>query len=320
MLNDDLSRRPGRGRRRRGNLAAALILTAVAWAGWSSGRAPVVAGDPVTTSAPSASTAIERGCPTNRYARRAKVLDVALAEATPAGVDIAVAVADHRSGHTYELSADVPFETASIVKVQILAALLLSWREDGHGLSARQQELATVMIRNSDNDAADALWGTIGAAAGLAATNPVFGLASTTPATGSWGLTTTTAADQVALLDAIADPAGPLGTDSPVVLDLMATVADDQRWGVSAAARDGEGVQLKNGWMSRSNAGGTWTVNTIGRVTGPDVDLTVAILSRRHANLATGIALVERIAALARATLDPPATTGCRAGTPPSRP
>jgi len=157
------------------------------------------------------------------------------------------------------------------------------------------------MITQSDNDAASTLWAEIGDADGLSAANRVFGLTSTDPGDdGYWGLTTTTAADQVRLLDAIANPSGPLGSASATLLTLMGQVVSDQDWGVSAAARTGEKTILKNGWLSLDSDDGLWEVNSIGRITGNGTDVTIAILSDGSSDLDDGIALVEQIAAITR--------------------
>ena len=125
------------------------------------------------------------------------------------GVDFAVTVVDHISGTTFTFNGDATFETASVVKVEILAALLL--QNDGT-LNASQKQLADIMIRQSDNDAASALWRQIGDVQGLAEASSVLGLTDTVPGTGGWwSLTTTTVADQARLVDSIVAPNGPLG-------------------------------------------------------------------------------------------------------------
>jgi hypothetical protein len=160
------------------------------------------------------------------------------------------------------------------------------------------------MITSSDNDAASALWSDIGDAAGLGAANRVFGLTATDPGDdGNWGLTTTTATDQVRLLDAIANPSGPLGSANSTLLDLMGEVVADQDWGVSAAARTGETTILKNGWLSMDSDDGLWEVNSVGRITGGGTDITIAVLSRGNADLDGGIALVETLAQMTRSQL-----------------
>jgi hypothetical protein len=218
--------------------------------------------------------------------------------------DFAVAVLDHQTGVSYRFRADEAFETASVVKVEILVALLLQARGDDRLLTADETKLATAMIRQSDNDAATALWSKIGGASGLSDANHALGLTSTVPgADGWWGWTRTTASDQVRLLDVIADPAGPLGDSGQVILELMGSVADDQDWGISAASGRGESTALKNGWMTRANQGGRWTVNSVGRITGSDTDVTLVVMTRGHATLSQGIAYVERIAKLTRTHL-----------------
>lgn len=217
-------------------------------------------------------------------------------------IDFGVAVVEHQLGVTYQREADVPLVTASVVKVEILAALLVQLRAQGRELTESQRRLAAAMIQSSDNSAADNLWRTIGSGPGLAEANAVFGLTATVPGPSFWwGATKTTAADQVALLEAINDPAGPLGASNALVLDLMATVVADQAWGVSAAAHPGETVRLKNGWVSLQSG---WTVNSVGRITGPDVDLTIAVISGGHANMTRGIEFVEEAARTVRAALD----------------
>jgi len=82
------------------------------------------------------------------------------------GVDFAVTVVDHTSGTTFTFKTAIRHSRPQAwLKVEILAALLL--QNDGT-LTASQKQLADVMIRQSDNDAASALWGQIGDVNGLA--------------------------------------------------------------------------------------------------------------------------------------------------------
>jgi len=215
---------------------------------------------------------------------------------------VAVSAVAHRTGRSYSYQGNLPFQTASVVKVQIVAALLLQAQRAGRGLTGAERALAEAMITASDNAAGSALWRAVGDVAGMADADARLGLADTRPgADGWWGLTMTTADDQARLLTAIADPGGPLRHElSAYVLDLMARVAPDQAWGVSAAAAAGEPVAVKNGWMPRDDQGGRWTVNSVGRVG----EVTLAVLSEGHANLRAGIDVVEEIARNVRAHLD----------------
>ncbi|GAA3122071.1 hypothetical protein GCM10020254_81770 [Streptomyces goshikiensis] len=152
---------------------------------------------------------------------------------------------------------DHEFDTASIVKVAILAALLLQVADDGRALTAQERWQATVMIENSDNTAADALWNAIGGAKGLAKANTRLGLTETVPGDGPyWGLTQTTPDDQLRLLQAVFGEDSALPADARSYLQgLMGSIAADQDWGVSAAADDPESARLKNGWLARSGSG-----------------------------------------------------------------
>jgi beta-lactamase class A len=188
------------------------------------------------------------------------------------------------------------FRTASIVKVDILAALLLA----DDTLSSTQRALATDMITVSDNAAASRLFRTVGRVSGLNRANASFGMKET-KVNSAWGLTTTTAADQVRLLRSVTAADGPLsGAAGKLLLGLMSKVVQEQRWGVPAAAPAGaSGVWVKNGWLPVSADDGLWVVNSIGRITEDGHDWLMAVLSDRHTTRQKGIDLVEQAATTA---------------------
>lgn len=229
--------------------------------------------------------------------QREAALTDRLARIDGGSVDLAVAVLDRRTGSAYSYAATKQFRTASIVKVDILATLLLQANRAGRSLTSAEKSLAATMIKSSDNDAASALWRRTG---GISATMSTFGLTSTRQGSdGDWGETMTTAEDQLRLLAHLADPAGAVPGGS-YVLDLMSAVVSDQDWGVSAAAHAGERTALKNGWYPVS---GGWILNSVGRITDADSDLLIVVLSRGHSSYATGIRTVEQVAALVRETV-----------------
>ncbi|MFR9723008.1 serine hydrolase [Streptomyces sp. MS19] len=243
--------------------------------------------------------------------RLAREIAPMLAEGPAAGTRLSVAVRALGSGRSAVFGGD-HFDTASIAKVDILAALLLLAQDEGRELTAAEQARAEVMIRESDNAAADELWATIGGADGLDAANRRLGLSETAGGPGGhWGLTQTTSRDQLALLAAV------YGMDSPLapasrryVQGLMDSVADGQRWGVSAAA-DGAEFQLKNGWLPRTRTG-LWDINSIGRVTAGGERYLIAVVSDGHASREAGIAAVEDAAeaAVRALTVGTPRRTG----------
>ncbi|MGW1162510.1 serine hydrolase [Streptomyces sp. NPDC002513] len=194
---------------------------------------------------------------------------------------------------------DTPYDTASIVKVDILATVLLQAQDAGRKPTAQQLTHAEAMIRHSDNDSATALWREIGGAPGLEAANKRLGLAATKGGPGLlWGLTRTTARDQILLLRAVFDTAPVRNTGSlalreesrEYVRTLMTRIDGDQAWGVSAATTSG--WALKNGWLQRT-ATGLWDINSIGRITVNGHHYLVAVLSEGSPSMQDGVALVE---------------------------
>ncbi|MDX3228494.1 serine hydrolase [Streptomyces sp. ME19-01-6] len=233
-------------------------------------------------------------------------MEQALADALNAvsdGTDarFSAAVLDTGSAASAVYGGDA-YDTASIVKVDILAALLLQAQDAGRRLTAQERSYATVMIQESDNDAATALWPEIGGEEGLDAANQRLGLTETHGGrSGEWGLTQTTAADQLRLLREVfatgaADGRAVLSEPSRAyVQQLMGRIVADQAWGVSAAADGATRTWLKNGWMPRS-ATGLWVINSIGRVTAGGRTYLVSVLSGGHKDKDSGVALVETAA------------------------
>ncbi|MFE2510412.1 serine hydrolase [Streptomyces naganishii] len=212
------------------------------------------------------------------------------------GAAVSVAVLDLDSGSSAVYGTGA-FDTASIVKVDILAALLLQAQDAGRRLTTQERAYATAMIENSDNDSASALWRSIGRAEGLDAANRRLGLTETSGGEGTlWGLTQTTAADQLTLLTQVfGDGSSELSKASrTLVQDLMGRIAEGQDWGVSAAA-DGSAWALKNGWLPRGTTG-LWDVNSIGRVRSGGTGYLVAVLSNGNTTKEEGITLVETAA------------------------
>lgn len=240
----------------------------------------------------------------------AEAVDAAVAGAVQgAAGNLTIGVLDLATGRSTVAGDDHSYVTASIVKVDILATLLLQAQDDGQELDATQRQQAEAMIQASDNAAADALWTAIGGHDALATANRAFGLTATVPGQGGqWGLTTTTASDQLTLLQAVFGGSSPLTAASRDYLrELMGNVVDGQDWGVSAAATGSTGAaeaKLKNGWLPRSDTG-LWVINSIGQVPVDGRSVLVAALSDDQPDKATGIAVVEKAAkAATRALID----------------
>ncbi|MFD5144390.1 serine hydrolase [Streptomyces sp. NPDC058401] len=220
----------------------------------------------------------------------------------------ALAVEDLTSGRAaaYGPSTET-FVSASIIKVDILATLLLRTQDRGGSLTPDQRRLASAMIRVSDNDATQELWTAIGRRQGLDAANARLGF---TPAHAGqqvpWGLTRTTAGDQITLLKAVFTEHSPLTAASRTYMrTLMADIAADQNWGVGAARAPGTPPVLKNGWLPVGTPA-RWAVNSIGLVEHEGHTLLLAVLTDGQPTREAGTALIERAATTAVGALTPP--------------
>jgi len=207
--------------------------------------------------------------------------------------NVSIAFFDPSSGRMLSAGDDHEYVTASIVKVDILATLLLRAQDERRSLTADEKAKASVMIRVSDNAATWALWDAIDKADGLSAANARLGLIETVATPVSWGLTRTTPADQLRLLHAVTSTESVLDAESRAyLLELMNSVRSDQTWGVSVAADRGTSTALKNGWLPR-DATGLWVVNSMGRVVYEGRTLLVAVLSDDQTSMRAGITQIE---------------------------
>jgi hypothetical protein len=220
------------------------------------------------------------------------------------------AVYDVRTGQTWTLGDGRPQATGSIVKVDILQALLA---RRPLGLPAADQALARSMIENSSNAAATTLWNQVGRAAGLRSYNASVGLQQTTPSTclacagfawPGWGLTTTTPTDQLLLLHEFVN--GPLlsPADRSYAVSLMENVEPDQRWGVSGGVPSGVRVALKNAWVPLTTADTDWQINSEGWISGDGRDYLIAVLTTGNPDEQYGIDTINTLSAMLWTALD----------------
>jgi hypothetical protein len=117
------------------------------------------------------------------------------------------------------------------------------------------------------------------------------------PSLPAWGLTTTTAADEVKLVREFAYPNSVLNsTFRNYALNLMEHVEADQDWGVSDRLAPGAFVALKNGWLPLNVASSSdWQVDSIGWVHGNGRDYVLAVLTKGNASEQAGIETISHI-------------------------
>jgi beta-lactamase class A len=228
---------------------------------------------------------------------------------------VAVWVDDPGLAVTCSLSGSAHFDSASIVKVTILGAVLRKALDQHRYLTSTETTLLRAMITRSDNNAASALWAKLGHSylqhflnlAGMKQT--VLG------PDGYWGLTQVTAHDEMLLLRLLLTSNRVLSSNSRAyALGLMAQVISSQRWGVPAGAPRSVTVHVKNGWLPRATHG--WRINSIGGFTWPKGWYSIVVLSMDNPTMSYGITTVEDIARVIHRDLNPPVHTAI----PPSAP
>ena len=210
---------------------------------------------------------------------------------------VGLAADDDDLGLSCRFHAAWHFYAASVIKVTILSALLLKEGGPGH-LTAAQRNLAVLMITQSDNNAATALWNEVG----LGGMRRFLYQAkmSHTILSDAWGLTQITAQDELTQLHLLTSRGRVLSAASrSYVLGLMARVIPSQRWGVPAGAPSDVTVHVKNGWLPYPGSG-DWHINSIGAFTGRGINYQIAILTgptaSRGQGEAYGIETVEEAA------------------------
>jgi uncharacterized protein YerC len=221
---------------------------------------------------------------------------VAEIAALAAGRPVTAHVHDHRTDCTYELHAGSALTTASVIKAQVLAGVLLQAQDRGVAVSAADRARIELMMHYSHNSPPTSeLYVSLGGAAGMETLDERFGLAGTEH-TAHYGATVSTAADRTRLVEQLLIGGGPL--DASRVAEAwawMSTVSVAQSWGLSAGLPADHEVALKNGFYPMTGRG--WRLGTTGVVRTPDGGAYAAtILTEGSADEPTGIALVEAVA------------------------
>lgn len=227
--------------------------------------------------------------------------------------DVTAALYDVNSGHTWLFRPGEAQATASIVKVDVMATLLAQANESDQPVSAEDQSLLTSMIELSDNDAATTLWEAVGGPSAIESFNARAGLTQTTPSPclscanfpwPGWGLTTTTASDQVTLLRYLIGP-NPLLSDQQrnEAIGLMENVTPSERWGVTGGVPSGVTVALKNGWVPLPDS--LWQINSIGWIDGDGRNYLLAILSDGNPTESYGITTIDKVSSLVWVSMVP---------------
>ena len=200
------------------------------------------------------------------------------------------------------------YDSASVVKVTILGALLRKALDRHRYLTSTEAAEAHAMITVSDNNAASALWAELGHRYLQHFLNLAKMKETVLGPGGYWGLTQITAHDEVLLLRLLLHKNRVLDTASRrYALSLMAQVIPSERWGVPAGAPTRLTVHVKNGWLPRATHG--WRIHSIGCFTGRGGGYSIVVLTQNNPSMAYGVSTIEAIARVINRDLNAGATS-----------
>ncbi|OEJ59073.1 hypothetical protein BGM19_14790 [Streptomyces agglomeratus] len=261
---------------------------------------------PVAVAAPAAAVTPTVTCTSAKAGLAAKLTKDITAALRGRKSTTAVSMYDRTTKTTCTLRAAQKYDSASVVKVTVLATLLWDAKKTNRYLTARENTLASAMITKSDNNATSTFWRQLGMTkikGFLAAAK----MTDTVPGTGGyWGLTQITARDEQKLLSLLTAKNTVLSDNSRAyILNLMAKVISSQRWGTPAGAPSTAKIQVKNGWLPRSTHG--WRVHSIGAFTGGRHNYGITVLSHDNPTMNDGVNTIQAVSRAIHKALNPTA-------------
>jgi hypothetical protein len=219
------------------------------------------------------------------------------------GIRVTAAVHDTQTGCWHHLNQGLSLTTASVVKAQVLGAVLLQAQRQGRTITAWERSQIGPMIRLSFNPETSNLYGHVGGVAGMQASDAAFGVRSTSH-TATFGLTRSDAVDRTRVALRLLHGGGGLhqqGRD--LAWAFLSSVHPLQRWGISAGVPAGWTVAQKNGFYPSSGVG--WRVGSSGFVRRDDGDqgYGITVMTEGGGDQATNQRLVEEVSRRAAAHL-----------------
>jgi hypothetical protein len=261
-------------------VAAALLVNGCEAQVWGS--------PPTTENTPQASPPVAPEAPPAQPAASFDGLDArvrqATADAAKTGGNLDTFVMDRTTGQVVSNGANKPFPIASVVKLFIADDLLLQESKGQTQLSAADRKSLEIMLRSSDDSAAQNFWDRSGGNAIIGRVVARYGLTGTTaPYNGHWDVTQSTASDLGRYYDMLLDGTGGLPPDQAnVIVSNLAqstptgTDGYPQRFGIPEGLF-AEQVAVKQGWFCCWNGANQLHVST--GVIGPDRRYVMAISS-----------------------------------------
>ncbi|WP_273732347.1 hypothetical protein [Mycolicibacterium septicum] len=300
-----MRRRPSKLRIANAAGATAVVAMAVVTVGCEArvyGTPPAPAGAPqLTVVVPQGSLAplpeAPPGEPAAAFLGLGDRAQLATENAADVGAEITLLVLDRNTGQLVSNGNGTTIAIASVVKLFIADDLLLQEAKGQTVITPDDREQLDVMLRSSDDSAAEVFWNRSGGSAIVNRVADRYGLGSTRPPNdGRWWNTISTAADLVRYYDMLMNGSGGLPAEQANVI--LANLAQStpnaidgtqpggiypQRFGIPEGLY-AEPVAVKQGWMCC--IGSDWMHLSTG-VIGPDRRFIMVIGSLQPTNAAT---------------------------------
>jgi Beta-lactamase enzyme family len=209
------------------------------------------------------------------------------------GEDAGVQVDDLSRNMIYTYHPGNMFIMASSAKVPLLVSYLTMIESQGRGPNSFEMATMTAMIEQSDNNAAQVIYDTIGYDAGQQSYMRSWGITDYSPNSNGWGWGEWSPSDMAHLLSLLQTGKVLNSSDRALAFNLMESIESDQRFGVGDTAPSHATVAMKDGWVTGPD--GSWFVNTSGIVTVGSETYIITVYTGEQNSFGSGQDIVNHV-------------------------
>jgi beta-lactamase class A len=197
-------------------------------------------------------------------------------------------------GVAYQFNGDKASPLMSVAKIPIMLTLMDKAIDEKRELTPYENALLGKMIRQSDNNAADAIWSIIGASTGMNRFLESVGLPALVSHEERWGETLASPMHTSMLVGMLID--GRI-LNEPMrgkAMTLLGDIDPSQDWGALAGLTVSAQTGIKNGWFPESYG---WVLNSTAFVLPSDSPAyVIAVFTTGARRYYDGVALIEQFA------------------------
>ena len=209
------------------------------------------------------------------------------------GRNTGVVAYDVTRGVMYTYNSGALFIMASSAKVPLLISYLEYIESQGRRPNSYEVSVMTAMIEQSDNNAAQVIYDTLGYDAGQRAYMRRWGITDYRSNPDGWGWGEWSPGDMARLLTLLQTGKVLNASDRNLAFYLMSHIESDQQFGVGDSAPKGASFWMKNGWVTGPD--GAWDVNSSGIVKVGGETYIVTVYSGELGSLQQGIDIVNHV-------------------------